>query len=68
MNSMVMSFEKVTPESHNSTKIEYGGILFLLNNLSVYLPYTVMYCMAAFFGFFGNILIIATIIINKVSN
>jgi hypothetical protein len=33
---------------------EIGGIAYLLANLSVYLPYTVMYSVAALFGLLGD--------------
>ena len=44
---------------------QVGGIAFLLAHLASYLPYTVLYSMAAVFGVLGNFLIIATIVLNK---
>ena len=40
-------------DSSNSS-IYAGGIAFLLDNLAVYLPYTILYSIAAVCGVFGT--------------
>jgi hypothetical protein len=39
----------------NHTMTYIGGIAFLLANMPVYLPYTILYCIAALFGVLGNV-------------
>lgn len=49
--------------AYNGTQA--GGLAFLVANLAVYLPYTVLYGFSCLFGILGNVLIFATIIVTK---
>jgi hypothetical protein len=52
-------------ENRNEAKIEIGGILYLLNHLPVYLPYTILTLFGVIIGLSGNFLIIGSILISK---
>jgi hypothetical protein len=46
-------------------KTEIGGILYLLNHLPIYLPYTILTLFGVIIGLSGNSLIIGSILISK---
>lgn len=48
-----------------SSNGKYGGWEFLLNNLNIYLPYTVICSLVTITGTVGNLIIIAAIIDSK---
>ena len=45
--------------------VEIGGLMFFIQYLSDYLPYTVLNCFGTFIGILGNLLIIGAVVCNK---
>ena len=50
---------------NSSSNIEYGGILFFLQHISLYLPYSIICSIAVITGLIGNSFVMISILISK---